>query len=357
MLVQRAVQIHREERWPSAADMRIAVEGASSLLAAKDPKATAKKQPKREAAPKPAKPKTTRRSPNGFAKWLVVGVVALALLFSLVGLADSLGVLGRQPGAAAAPTVQAATATAPPPSAPPLSPTPALLADLSANGEPPVNGSSDLARTPSVEMPVNATPDLALATALPASTPVALAPEEASVVPPTSTPAPRRSPTRAPATATPTATQRVEPTQPPAPAVAPAVQDVSVTLLAPNSGEASGGLTTFRWQASGDVAPSQGMELVVWKPGQNPMAEARGLTGPVRQPLVNLPVNLPGIPWLTPGEYQWSVLLVETSPYSRVKLLSEGRTLRYEAPTQGDSSPPQPTPGPTYPPVSPPPFP
>jgi hypothetical protein len=351
------VQIHREERWPSAADMRIAVEGASSLLAAKDPKATAKKQPKREAAPKPAKPKTTRRSPNGFAKWLVVGVVALALLFSLVGLADSLGVLGRQPGAAAAPTVQAATATAPPPSAPPLSPTPALLADLSANGEPPVNGSSDLARTPSVEMPVNATPDLALATALPASTPVALAPEEASVVPPTSTPAPRRSPTRAPATATPTATQRVEPTQPPAPAVAPAVQDVSVTLLAPNSGEASGGLTTFRWQASGDVAPSQGMELVVWKPGQNPMAEARGLTGPVRQPLVNLPVNLPGIPWLTPGEYQWSVLLVETSPYSRVKLLSEGRTLRYEAPTQGDSSPPQPTPGPTYPPVSPPPFP
>ncbi len=52
-----------------------------------------------------------------------------------------------------------------------------------------------------------------------------------------------------------------------------------------------------------------------------------------------------------PGDYLWGVMLVETSPYRRIALVSEARAFRFEgsggAPQPGDPPPSAPTPEPT----------
>lgn len=335
MLVQRAVQIHREERWASAADMHGAVTDAADLLAAKDPEAmaAAKKALRRTRKPKaarsaqPAKSKTARRSSGGVVKWLVIGSVALALIVSLVGLAAELGVVTLRPNPSAQPVA---------PALPPATLAPAAPVATSTPAPPPATATA-------VDTPTRAS-----ATAIP----ITLVPTDAGVLVETATAEPTIAPTStrvvldtpAPTAAAPTATSR--PGGGPAPGLAtrplatsPAASaNLKVTLFSPNHGDSGAGVVTFRWRLEGgSLGPNQAMELVMWQSGRDPLTAALGLAAPVRQPSVELPVNLPGIPWLAPGQWQWGVLLVETAPYRRIKLLSDSWGFSFQGSGQGVS--------------------
>ncbi len=347
MLVQRAVQIHRDERWASAVDMHSAVTDAASLLAAQNPRATAatKKAPRRTRkakAVRPSKPEAAQRSSSGAAKWLAIGAVALALIVSLVGLADSLGVITLQSGSQALPVVRVPPSATLAPAAPAATSTPAPPPATATAVDTPT-------RAPATATPVIRTPIVAGALDETATVDPDIPPTSTRVVFDTPTP-----PAAAPA-ATPTSGARSAlgpATRPPATSPA-ASADLRVTLLSPDDNSASAGVVTFRWWLEGgSLGPNQAMELVMWQSGRDPLTAALGLAEPVRQPSVELPVNLPGISWLAPGQWQWGVLLVETAPYRRIRLLSDNRGFNFER--SGQDEPPRgpvqwPAPGPLPP--------
>ena len=81
--------------------------------------------------------------------------------------------------------------------------------------------------------------------------------------------------------------------------------------------------------------PGQAFELVFWKPGAEPLTDSFGLAAAssATQITVDLEAvssNLGSL--MRPGSYFWGVLLVETEPYNRLRLVSEGRMIEYSGP-------------------------
>lgn len=147
--------------------------------------------------------------------------------------------------------------------------------------------------------------------------------------PPSSPTSPFAAPSRTPATATPAQAS---------------ISNLSVALLSPANG--SGGPNgTFVWRLDGgSLGPGQAMELVFWQSPQDAMNGGRSPVG--MGAWTSADVDSSRVNWLTPGEWQWGVLLVETTPYRRIKLASEIRTFRFESAGGGGSAPQPPAPAP-----------
>lgn len=153
--------------------------------------------------------------------------------------------------------------------------------------------------------------------------------------------------TSAAGTAQPAATARPPATATPAPLAA-------VTLVEPAAGAVGGGERLFRWQASQGLSGNQAFELVFWRPGQDALRDSFGPVGVTQQASGGMRINLDEADvtlgaLLDPGAYLWGVLLVETTPYRRVALLSEARAFRFERSGGGVAPPAQPTEPPQLP--------
>lgn len=167
-------------------------------------------------------------------------------------------------------------------------------------------------------------------TPLPTNTPTSTA-----TATPTSTPLPTVQPTftnTSLPTNTPTWTVTVTPTLTGTLTPTPFV---SISLVTPPRRSQVKGTVRFEWKLSENVLlePNIAFELVLWKPGQDPLQDSFGLAEPTRFTQVTVDLNAvdnsPGHP-LEPGVYRWGVLLVRKEPYKRIEYLRTYRQLEYQ---------------------------
>lgn len=104
-----------------------------------------------------------------------------------------------------------------------------------------------------------------------------------------------------------------------------------VNLTSPANGERGEGRKRFVWQSNSQLQTGQAFEVVFWQKGQEPLAASFGIVGPTTMYEVTVDLNeLYNTGNLERGEYQWSVLLVETNPYKRLQLLHSGYQFFFE---------------------------
>jgi serine/threonine protein kinase len=329
MLVAKALHLASDERWANAAEMRRAAEVASRKLAsAAPPPIVTEPRDLPVAAGRPGvTPKPGKRPLGlaGVAALLGVALLAVAALLWIFG--------GRTPGAA--PSAQ--TVTAP--------------ASTAATATPsPQNGFATATTAPVATLPVAPPPipDPNQSVAVDTSTPIPTRTPTASANTPTQ---PTQTPTlparqTAPNAVTPTATPTVMPTVMPT-----AAATVVVTLLEPNDGETRDGEVTFRWSAGGgSLTAGQALEVILYAAGQDPMRDGFGIAAPTTGDSVR--VNLAGLDAdsnvpLEPGQYWWAVRLIDQATGRPVSMVSDGRRMIYQRPSQ-----PQPAAQPTDTPVA-----
>ncbi|MCE7982227.1 MAG: hypothetical protein DYG89_13610 [Caldilinea sp. CFX5] len=188
--------------------------------------------------------------------------------------------------------------------------------------------------TPTQAPPPSPTPTTRQATntpALPTATTI-IGATATPTVPPTATPTLPTSATAATAISTEVGNTPAQSAQ--SALAGPAVVD-SVTLLAPPEQTSSSDLLTFAWQGQTPLPAGQAYEVIVWRPGQTPLADGLGIAPPDQS--ATLTVQLRGLHEagiIQPGAYQWGVLLVTVEPYSRLTLLSPERTFYFAGPDQ-----------------------
>ena len=125
----------------------------------------------------------------------------------------------------------------------------------------------------------------------------------------------------------------------PLPTATPTITEFA--LVAPLHGSADSGVVPFEWTTTYEPKEGEGFEVIFWPIGGDPMVQGFGLAAPTTNHRVNLDlVALDDVlgTTLEPGEYQWGILLVETEPYSRLRLLSEPRLFHYTRVSEGSSS-------------------
>jgi serine/threonine protein phosphatase PrpC len=189
-------------------------------------------------------------------------------------------------------------------------------------------------------------------------------------IPPTSTPVSipnRLSPSPSPTI--PAGNGRETNRSTPTPTVEAQAFDLWLRLVSPNPGDSGSGILTFQWEyAAGSLPPGYGIELLFWPRNGDPIKDGIALwPSPVTGNITKITVDLTS---LLPGEYQWGSVLVQLSPYKRLRLVSESRLFyRVEqpsiapprattpTPTQPTPTPTQPTPTPTPTPTQPTPTP
>ena len=127
----------------------------------------------------------------------------------------------------------------------------------------------------------------------------------------TATPAPRRTTAPRPTATVPTAT----PSSLPAPG-----------LLEPADGATLGNIATFRWQWTGpSLQPNQAFDLRIWSAQEELQGRSpRGAVAPVRstEASVNLPFA-PAIQDYGPGDYYWTVVVLEMSADGSSRVVSQ----------------------------------
>ncbi len=101
----------------------------------------------------------------------------------------------------------------------------------------------------------------------------------------------------------------------------------TVLIIEPNNGIESGGIEIFAWERDFELETNQAIEVIFWKPGQNPVQHGFGLAVPTSDNAIA--VDLDALdetlgPLLDPGFYQWGLLLVEVDPYRRLEYLGSG---------------------------------
>lgn len=179
------------------------------------------------------------------------------------------------------------------------------------------------------------------------ATPVSPTVTPTLTAPPTSTPLPIPSPTatrrpRPTATATPAATPTAGlENSTPLPTLTAAVGVPFVTVQTPpNDTALDARAYTFSWRAVAvQLQPTEGFEVVAWELGQDPFTSSFGLHGPVRAETVNIDLSvILQSKLLQPGKsYQWGVLLVDTTPYTRLQFLGGGHLFRVNTAPSNDS--------------------
>lgn len=175
--------------------------------------------------------------------------------------------------------------------------------------------------TPPTSAPTQ-TPSLPSPTATPVATQASAA---------TSTPRPTNTPTIAP-----TATNTSAPTPTRAPTPLPATVNQTVTLVQPLNSSLSGP-QTFSWATDIVLAENQAFEMVFWEVGQEPVANGFSPPGAVRATSVTIDLDRFAASeqgsrlLIRSRRYQWGVLLVETSPFKRLRHLGGAHTFVFGA--------------------------
>lgn len=112
---------------------------------------------------------------------------------------------------------------------------------------------------------------------------------------------------------------------------------LDIRLLSPLDGAIVEGTVTFEWEPFRSLQNGEGYEVIFWKPGQDPMIDGFSYALPINDALLSLDLTslskLPIRP-LEPGEYRWSVRLVEMDPYRVLGVSGKQQTIFYE----GESS-------------------
>jgi hypothetical protein len=353
-LLRQALQLASEERWSNAAEMRRAAVVASRKLASVEPPPP---------APEPVLPASAagevvsapgkRRTGLAVASALVgVALLAVAALLWTWGGGQSVLPFPAQAGLAGPAGAAAGINTSPPPAEAIISP---------ASAEP------SSTATPTAQPTVEAVAQDPVATWSPTAAPVDTStpiptrtstPDGTSTATATTSPTIAATPTRT--AATPRRTAAVSLTQTPTATALPLPTATSVAasvrLLEPPTGAIGGGERLFRWQASHELSGNRAFELVFWRPGQDAMRDSFGPVGVTQDASGGMRINLDEADvvlgaLLEPGDYLWGVILVETSPYRRIGLVSEARAFRFERSggggQPGEPQPPAPTAEPT----------
>jgi hypothetical protein len=106
-----------------------------------------------------------------------------------------------------------------------------------------------------------------------------------------------------------------------------------VTLLQPGNGDRVAGVTEFAWQPDAGFAlgPGEGYEMIVWAPGEDPLAMGRSPVGAGAHTAVRADLTgVEGALGLRSGaSYLWGVRLWR-EPGGAVRMLSGGRAFVYE---------------------------
>lgn len=147
-------------------------------------------------------------------------------------------------------------------------------------------------------------------------TPQALTSAPTPAISPTATSTPR--PTSTP-TFVPTVTRRPKPT-PTVPTATPELYPAP-TLLEPADGATPSQRAVFKWQWNGPpLAIGQAFELRVWSAQEEQAGlPRRGATGPTMETQVEVDLEyVPAIQDNGPGDYYWTVVVVEMQPDGRV---------------------------------------
>lgn len=318
MLVHKALNLAREDRWANAAEMRRAAAVAARRLAS-----AVSRPALPESVPEPLATGPAATTPRRGARSLGLAGVAALLGVALLVVAALLWTASSPEPAATAtaqPIVIAGTVTSPvmletTPASPATGGVASILEPLQ-----PVGGDQP------------ATVD-ATSTPVPTRTPTRATGATSPTVSPGATRRNSTSTLRSSRTSLPTATaQRTATPKPP----------VIIALMEPAAGAVGSGDRLFRWQANHGLNGSQAFEMVFWRPGQDAIHDAFGPVGVTQRPAGGMRINLDEADvmlgaLLDPGDYLWGVLLVETNPYRRIALLSEARAFRFERSGGGDN--------------------
>lgn len=301
MLVGRALKLKRDERWPSAAAMREAAAQAAEALAGAEPLPVKPPSPPTR-TPRPAKARPNSPQPARVRRRVVMGgaLVGVALLAAagVVWLPGIANIAGR--------TTATATAT--------RTPAPAAVEPATAVATVNVLAATDVPKlTPA---------DTVAPVLLPTGT---KRPATATLIAANgTTPVPQ---------ATPSTSIQASPARSPLPVPTPALQ---VTLVEPAPGSTLNGLAAFTWRANRTQADNEALELIFWRPGQNPLNDGLGIIGYKTQQAGTVWIDLPSIEkqlgdLFRPGDYLWGVRSIQIAPYQRLHMVSEPRTVRYGA--------------------------
>lgn len=142
---------------------------------------------------------------------------------------------------------------------------------------------------------------------------------------------------------TPAVTIVVPEPAPTLPSPTPTITTGQVHLVAPGNGTAGSGVEPFQWASTFTLAPGTAFELVFWKAGQDPLVNGFGLAAPTGNSKVSVDLNALDTKLghlFEPGDYEWGVLLVHISPYTRIQLVSETRTFRFDRASHNSGSNP-----------------
>jgi hypothetical protein len=160
------------------------------------------------------------------------------------------------------------------------------------------------------------------------NTPPALTPTPTRAISPTPTPTPR--PTSTP-TFVPTVTRRPKPT-PTVPTPTPELYPAP-TLVEPADGATPSQRTVFKWQWNGrPLMIGQAFELRIWSQQEEQAGlPRRGATGPTRETQVEVDLEyVPAILDHGPGDYFWTVVVVEVQPDGAARRAGEwGESRRF----------------------------
>ena len=187
-----------------------------------------------------------------------------------------------------------------------------------------------LDETPSTATPTLTATPVATNTRLPTSTPVQDPPTSTATLTPTVTPTTTR------VAATPTTSRLpaagTSPTSPVAP-VSGIPPNAQVVLQKPDGGDTLNSKVQFTWAPNFTLPQGYAFEPVFWTKGQSAM-QGLGYGGATEKSEISLGPD----DFSTPGEYSWAVLLVQVSPYTRVKNLSKERPIIVEFPSPSSDS-------------------
>jgi len=104
-------------------------------------------------------------------------------------------------------------------------------------------------------------------------------------------------------------------------------------VIHPGPTHTDSGRAYFSWETA--VAPpiGQAFEIIFWKRGQDPVADGFGMNAPTRSNDVR--IDLEALDkalgdLLLPGMYNWTVVLVNVSPYERLQIVADTREFVFE---------------------------
>jgi hypothetical protein len=102
-------------------------------------------------------------------------------------------------------------------------------------------------------------------------------------------------------------------------------------VLAPSPGACIEHGAQFEWVDNTGLPASHIYEIIVWKTGEEPLRDGKGITKPDLRTSRTLDLDYldDQREWFAPGEYLWGVIEIAENPYQRFRLLGEGGNFQY----------------------------